>query len=239
MFIRAIAMMCAVLGLGATSIVFSDGFESQTGRWQISAPNCSGTGTATVDDTVAHTGSASLRISGGAGYCNHVFADDLTDMRAASPTWFVRFWINHTTPLPTGHVTFLAMNNAADNNTALRLGAQNGALMWNRQSDDATLPDESPAGVADSFVLPTNRWTCVEFGVDGSGDLDTWVNGTAVPGLTENGVAAPGITDQWLARGNWRPNLTDLGLGWESYADQTDTLWFDDVALGTSRIGCT
>ena len=242
MFLRAVAMVCAIV-LSPASVVFSDGFENQAGpapagRWQVTTPNCSGTGTATIDRTVAHSGSASLRDRRWGDYCNHVFADDSTDMRAASPTWFVRFWINHTTPLPTNHVTFLAMNDAAANNTDLRLGAQNGALMWNRQSDDATLPDESPAGVAQSVVLPTGRWTCVEFGVTGTGDIDTWVNGTAVPGLTENGVASPGVTDQWLNSGHWRPSLTDLKLGWESYAGETDTLFFDDVALGTSRIGC-
>jgi hypothetical protein len=151
----------------------------------------------------------------------------------------VRFWIRHTTPLPTGHVTFLAMNDGAAGNTDLRLGGQNGALMWNRQSDDATLPDQSPAGVAQSVPLPVNTWTCVEFSVSGAdGQIHTWVNGAAVPGLTEDGVPTPNIDDQWLGR-TWRPALTDLKLGWESYGGGgPDGLWFDDVALGTSRIGC-
>ncbi|WP_371688636.1 hypothetical protein [Micromonospora sp. KC207] len=42
---------------------------------------------------------------------------------------------------------------------------------------------------------------------------------------------------QWLKR-TWRPQLTDLRLGWESYGEGADTLWFDDVAVGASRIGC-
>jgi hypothetical protein len=32
--------------------------------------------------------------------------------------------------------------------------------------------------------------------------------------------------------------VNDLRLGWESYGGDADTLWFDDVALGTGRIGC-
>jgi len=224
--------------------VFCDGFEGQTGtapsgRWSIAAPDCSGTGTASVDSATAHTGSKSIQVDGGGGYCNHVFIDDTADMPAAGPDIFGRFWVNHTTALPTGHVTFLAMTDSANGGTSLRLGGQNGALMWNRQSDDATLPDQSPDGVAQSVQLPVNTWTCIEFEVnETNGDINTWVNGTSVPGLTEDGVPTSNIDDQWLAQSGWRPKLTDLRLGWESYASETDTLWFDDVALSSARIGC-
>ena len=52
-----------------------------------------------------------------------------------------------------------------------------------------------------------------------------------------DGVPTPDIDQQWLARA-WHPSVTDLRLGWESYAGDADTLWFDDVAVGSSRIGC-
>ena len=45
------------------------------------------------------------------------------------------------------------------------------------------------------------------------------------------------IDGQWYNR-TWRPQLTDLKLGWESYGEGADTLWYDDVAVGASRIGC-
>jgi len=162
-------------------------------------------------------------------------------MAAAAPTWYVRFWMKHTAPLPINHTTFLAMKDPAHNNTDLRLGAQNGALVWNRQSDDATLPDQSPAGVAQSITVPTGAWECVEFSVSGAnGQIHTWYNGTQVPGLTEDGVPTSDIDDQWLggSGSSWRPQLTDLKLGWENYSNGDDTLWFDDVVLSSSRIGC-
>jgi hypothetical protein len=53
-----------------------------------------------------------------------------------------------------------------------------------------------------------------------------------------NGTPTPDVDRQWLSRANWRPRLTDLCLGWESYGGARDTLWFDDVAVGSSRIGC-
>jgi hypothetical protein len=73
-----------------------------------------------------------------------------------------------------------------------------------------------------------------------TGQIETWYNGTLVPGLTEDGVPTADIDSQWLSGSgaNWRPNLTDLKLGWESYSDPTDSLYIDDVALGTARIGC-
>lgn len=234
-------------GCTAAGTVFCDGFEDQAGtvpagRWGVYSLDCAGSGTAAVDSTTAHSGVKSVKVDGVDGYCNHVFIRDAADMGLAGPVWDVRFWVMHTTPLPTGHVTFLAMNDANAGNTDLRFGGQNGALMWNRQSDDQTLPDQSPTGVAQSTALPTGTWNCVELQVNGSsGAITTWINGTQIAGLSENGTPVSNVSDQWLA-GNgatWRPSLTDLKLGWESYGGGgNDTLWFDDVALGTSRIGC-
>jgi Cellulose binding domain len=229
-------------GCGGAS--FCDGFESQaggvpSGAWSVSYPDCQGTGTATVDTAVAHSGAKSVRVNGATGYCNHVFVGTTSGVSGLGAVRFARFWVRHTTALPAQHVTFLAMRDAADGNRDLRMGGQNGALQWNRASDDATLPEQSPAGVALSLPLATNRWTCVEFMVDGAqGHLSTWVDGAQVAGLVADGTPTHDIDGQWSSRANWRPNLTDLRLGWESYGEGADTLWFDDVALGTSRIGC-
>ena len=35
-----------------------------------------------------------------------------------------------------------------------------------------------------------------------------------------------------------RDQVTDLKLGWEAYGGNGNTVWLDDVALHTSRIGC-
>ncbi|MGC4806897.1 cellulose-binding domain-containing protein [Micromonospora sp. DT233] len=230
-------------GGGCGTAVLCDGFEGQTGSvpsgdWSVVHPDCSGTGAAAVDTAVAHGGSRSIRIDGTAGYCNHVFVRANRDLSAAGTVRYGRLWVRHTTALPAAHVTFLAMSDSADGNRDLRMGGQNGALQWNRASDDATLPEQSPAGVALSVPLATGRWSCLEFMVDGAqGLLQTWVDGTAVTGLTVDGTPTHDVDGQWLNR-TWRPRLTDLRLGWESYGSGSDTLWFDDVAVGSSRIGC-
>ena len=225
--------------------IFCDNFENQTGttpsgNWQVSYPSCQGTGTATVDHTVAHSGTTSIRVDGHTGYCNHVFFGLQNPFASVGSDIYVRYFVRHTTPLPTGHVTMTAMRDANDGGNDLRMGGQNGALQWNRQSDDATLPAQSPVGVALSVPLPTNQWECVQFEVNQSqGSMRTWLNGTEVAGLHLDNVPTPDIDAQWLQnRPNWRPSLTDLRLGWESYSGGDDTLWFDDVAISSQPIGC-
>ncbi|WFF03780.1 cellulose-binding domain-containing protein [Micromonospora sp. WMMD964] len=228
---------------GCAGAVLCDGFENQTGStpsgdWAVVSPDCSGAGTATIDTATTHSGSRAVRINGAAGYCNHVFVRSTKNLGSVGSVRYGRIWMLHTTAQPAEHTTMVAMADSADGNKDLRLGGQNGALQWNRASDDATLPEQSPAGVAQSLPLPTNRWVCVEFMVDGSaGQLRTWVDGTAVTGLTADGAPTHDIDGQWYNR-TWRPQLTDLKLGWESYGGGADILWYDDVALGSSRIGC-
>jgi hypothetical protein len=222
---------------------FCEDFESQTGtqpsgRWSAGAPDCTGTGSASVDSSVAHTGSQSIRVNGGTGYCNHMFVGtELTDV-AVDSGLYVRFWMRHSTPLPTQHVTFLAMEDAAHNNSDLRMGGQNSAMQWNREYDDATLPAQSPVGVSLSVPLPTDEWVCVEYQIDPAGLLETWVNGESVEGLHLDGTPTQDVDQQWMNGGAWQPDLTDLRFGWESYGEGSDTLWYDDIAVGTTRVGC-
>jgi polysaccharide lyase-like protein/cellulose binding protein with CBM2 domain len=226
---------------GCPSGAFCDGFENQAGPapvgdWSLVFPNCQGSGTATVDSSTAHGGSRSVRVDGHAGYCNHVFLG--TSRGIAASGLYARFYVRHTTALPDAHVAFAAMKDTADGGKDLRMGGQNRALQWNRESDDATLPEQSPAGVAQSVPLPVNQWTCVEFGITGS-ELRTWVNGIEVPGLHADSTPTPDVDAQWLRRSGWRPAPADLRLGWESYGNGDDTLWFDDVVVAASRTGCS
>jgi len=151
---------------------------------------------------------------------------------------YVRYWVRHTTALPASHITMVTMTDANDGNRDLRFGGQNRALQWNRASDDATLPEQSPDGVALSRPLPTDAWTCVEFKVDQSnGTMETWLNGTSVPGLLQDGVGTHNIDGQWLNK-TYRPKLLDLKLGWESYGEGSDTLYYDDVKVSNTRNNC-
>jgi hypothetical protein len=235
---RASPLRCGELPL-------CDDFESamagglpDPARWARATPNCSGTGRVTIDDTRSHSGAKSVRVDGAGGYCNHVF---IASQAAASigPAVYGRFFVLISDALGDGHVTFLAMRDAADGNRDLRMGGQSQILMWNRESDDATLPALSPAGIALSTRITAGRWTCIEFRIDPAGSaLQTWVDGVAVGGLAIDTTPTPEVDEPWDRRSNWHPQLTDFRLGWESYAGQSDTLWFDDVALSPQPIGC-
>ncbi|MGW2765316.1 cellulose-binding domain-containing protein [Streptomyces sp. NPDC001275] len=226
------------------SAVVCSGFEDQTGTtpsgaWQFAAPDCQGTGTAAVDTSVAHSGGRSLRIDGRAGYCNHAFVASTANLSSVGPVMYVRMWVRHTTALPAAaHVTFVSLPDSSQGGRALRVGGQNGALQWNRETDDATLPAQSPAGVAQSRPLPTGSWQCLRFAIDTTAPkLDTWLGDERIPGLHADGVPTQDIDQQWLAR-TTPPRPTTLRLGWESYGTGDDTLWFDDVAVTSSPIGC-
>ncbi|MFD7921380.1 cellulose-binding protein [Streptomyces sp. NPDC059740] len=252
----ALLLACGAVGQGTTAVASSSpadagcqaaavctDFEDQSGStpggaWQTVAPDCQGTGTATVDTAVAHSGTRSIRVDGGTGYCNHVFVATTADLSSVGPVVYGRLWVRHTTPLPASHVTMVAMPDASQGGRALRVGGQNGALQWNRESDDATLPEQSPAGVALSTPLPTDRWACLRFEVDTTRQsMATWLDDAEVPGLHVDGTPTQDVDGQWLRSGT-APRPTGLRLGWESYGSGADTVWYDDVALGSSPQSC-
>ncbi|GGP53089.1 cellulose-binding domain-containing protein [Saccharothrix coeruleofusca] len=226
------------LPVDCTTATVCDDFEAHSGStpgapWTVGAANCTGTGRVSVDSSVAHSGSKSVRVDGKAGYCNHIFFG----APLSGSVVHGRFYVRHTTALPAAHVTFLAMKDTSDNNRDLRMGGQGTKLQWNRESDDATLPEQSPQGLAQSPPLPTGEWNCVRFSLD-NGKLTTYLGQQEIAGLKVDGVPTPDIDRQWLNRQGWRPTVTDIRLGWESYGDGSDTLWYDDVAFGPSPIAC-
>lgn len=119
----------------------------------------------------------------------------------------------------------------------LRIGGQSKILMYNRESDDATLPDLSPNGIAASTALPTGTWQCFEYHLGTDGTVETWLNSNAIAGLTSK----PGVTNanaaQWQ-RSSIIPKITGVYFGWESYGGDVNTFWYDDIVVSSSRVGC-
>jgi hypothetical protein len=231
-------------GAGCAGAYLCDDFEHDAAGqapgapFAVETPSCSGAGVAAVDATQAHSGARSVRVAGAGGYCDHVFFGAALPSSATGTVWG-RFYVRFDAALGAGHVTFLAMHDASVDKD-LRMGGQDQVLMWNRESDDATLPAMSPAGTAQSLAPAVATWTCVEFAVDQvARTLRTWVDGAPVAGLVDDGVPTADVDAQWLQGAAWTPRLVDVRFGWESYAGQADTLWFDDVAVGPARIGCS
>ena len=208
-------------------------------KWTVGAPDLTGTGALAIDDGQHHSGARSVKVTGQGGYSNHIFFESTGVIGTLGSVVWGRFYLRLSDALGDGHVTFLSMADGAAGGKHLRMGGQAKFLMWNRESDDATLPALSPMGIAASEPLPTGRWLCVELMIDEHvGAMQTWIDGAEVAGLHLDATPTPDVDEQWLRQPNWRPSLTSFALGWESYAGQAMTLWFDDVALDAARVGC-
>jgi hypothetical protein len=127
------------------------------------------------------------------------------------------------------------MTDTTQSGKHLRIGGQDAILMYNRESDDATLPDLSPQGVATSEALPTGDWECFEYHLGTDGTIETWLNSDAIAGLTTtNNPNDSGWTDK-----SYVPEITGVYFGWESYGGDVNTFWYDDVAIASTRVGCS
>jgi hypothetical protein len=230
---------CAALPLCDDFEGAAAGGSPDPSRWTVGAPDLTGTGALAIDESQHHSGARSVKVTGQGGYSNHIFFSNASVIGTLGAVVWGRFYVRLTDPLGDGHVTFLSMADAAAGGKHVRMGGQAKILMWNRESDDATLPALSPTGIAASLALPTGRWLCVELMIDQrAGLMQTWVDGAEIAGLHLDAVSTPDIDEQWLRQPDWRPMLTSFALGWESYAGQAMTLWFDDVALDAQRVGC-
>jgi hypothetical protein len=95
-------------------------------------------------------------------------------------------------------------------------------------------------------TVPIKRWTCLEWLFDGTAPaavgMRFWLDGRALGSLTvESGRAEECVHQDAASYVLPSPDFAArLDLGWESYsADAAPrTLWIDDVALGTERVGC-
>ena len=118
----------------------------------------------------------------------------------------------------------------------LRIGGQSSILMYNRESDDATLPDLSPQGIESSKALPAGSWQCFEYHLGTDGSIETWLNDEAVTGLTTDSNNPN--AGQWT-RSSVVPKISGVYFGWESYGGDTNTFWYDDIAISSTRVGCS
>lgn len=188
-----------------------------------------------VDASQHHSGAQSLKVAGTASYCDYAMVGNSAAFKALGNIVYGRYYVRFETALPAGHTAFMIFPDTGIK--SLRVGGQNSALQWNRQSDDATLPSQSPAGIALSKVPPVATWMCLEFMVDqAKGLISTWVDGTLIQGLVADATPTADVDMAWGSA--YKPMLTGVNIGWQNYGAGAMNLWFDDFALSTSRINC-
>ncbi|KAI1081646.1 hypothetical protein F5B20DRAFT_50586 [Whalleya microplaca] len=229
-----VALALLPFSLAQVSEGFEDGWDETA--WPIYAPDCNQGGAVSLDTSVAHSGSNSIRVDGAGGFCGHIF---FGTTEVPSGDVYVRTYLQASKALTDSHVSFITMPDAAQGaNKHLRIGGQSSILMYNHESDDATLPDLSPQGIAASTALPAGDWQCFEYHLGSDGTVETWLNDEAIEGLTVQAGVSNDNAAQWTS-GSIVPEITGVYFGWESYGGDTNTFWYDDIVISDSRVGCT
>lgn len=92
-------------------------------------------------------------------------------------------------------------------------------------------------------VMPTKAWTCLEWRFNVATDeMQFWLNGTEVEDLHVVGTGNDGsgcVESSWSKLWPAPRQFEVLRLGLEKYQDDGPlNLWIDDVAVGSTRLGC-
>ena len=244
--------------------IYCDDFESYPvgqapgGNW---TPVTSG-GTVAVDTTQAHSGSKAIKVVADAGSATKTAFIQLASTTATTifPAPGNMFYgrmmfLLDSAPAASVHWTFVAASGLVPGQSyhaIYRYGGQlpvtqgttfvGSQMMANYETPDSYSgngPSSDCWFHSSQVVVPVGRWSCLEWQFDGPNNtMRLWLDGAAVPSLTVTGVGQ-GCVNQpadypWTA-----PSFDRLDLGWESYqADDARTLYVDDVAVSTSKIGC-
>jgi hypothetical protein len=213
-----------------TGLLFCDDFEKA--GMTLAAPwttQFNGSGTVTVDGTTpAHSGTKSVHVYGNGFQTLFVFHQTST-LPAPSGRFYFRAYMRLGAAMTAGHNTFIVGDLAASpgGGNALRIGEQNAMLMYTVMGDahgalsNQNYYNDGKPGV----VFPPGSWSCLEVLLDhGAPEIDVWVDGTEVPDLHHTDFAVDAYDS--------------LRFGFESYAGPASDVWYDDIAIGTARIGC-
>jgi hypothetical protein len=197
--------------------------------------------TITVDTSQHHSGTKAIKVvSGGSDAWGPLFTNT-SAFSTLTTAVYGRFWVYPNAALPSSHQAFmtLALSAAAAMPSAQIKGIEAtcqapnapGLLTWNY--NDSLLPDVYNFK---SVTLPAQMWSCFEFHTDAaSGNIEAWLNGAHLDTMSIPNDAGA----KWTGSAPATPlKIYGLGLGWMAFNGVPMTLWFDDVALGDSRIGC-
>ncbi len=175
----------------------------------------------TLDTTTAHRGQSALKVIG----------TDFSQMLgvAVPSAFWGRVYLRSDTDIQQGHNTYLAAGTGTgdpNNGTYIRIGEHQCQLELNRSTDDKELLSNGGTYACQGGVqLLKDTWYCLEFSYDGPGqEIRVFVDGAEVDALHSTDW---GVFDYKIFK-----------LGFEKYHGQNKTLWYDDLALGTSRLDC-
>jgi hypothetical protein len=124
---------------------------------------------------------------------------------------------------------FIGLGTDQNSETRLRIQGRSFATINTVGPGDAVRPNEANSGnCANCVTLTPNRWFCAEFSID---------NATQAATLWIDGVEAASIVN---GQGGWpvQPAAPKLFLGSMGVQGGQAGVFIDDVAVGSTRIGC-
>ncbi len=215
---------------GASAVpAISDSFEGATldgARWTVlgaeghQAPLPT---TAVLDGTRAHGGKQSLHVH-----------DGFIQTRPPAPAFYGRAFVWFDADPGVGHwMSWVAVGPRATQDTEVRYGGHYDILEANYfGNDDEVISDPKGycAPTCDNGVaMPLRRWACVEvyFGQD---EIRFWLDGNELTTLH--------VTSWRNQAPPWSPVYDRVRLGFHDFQGAPVDVWYDDVALDTTRIGC-
>jgi hypothetical protein len=214
-----------------SGLTFCETFEEQASGPALAqppwTPSINGDGQVTIDDSVAHSGQRSLKVHGSGFSTFLVLSGEL--LPSSSGRLHVRSYVRIAEPMSGGHNTFLVADTQAapGAGNAFRLGEMNAMLMYTVMGDThgALANDNFYTDQLPGAALTPMAWGCLEVALDHQKpEIQVWLDGVEIPDLHHT---------------DWALDAYDaLRFGFEKYAGPVRDIWYDDIALGTARLGC-
>jgi hypothetical protein len=224
----------------APGLLFCDDFEARPLGSTFSAPWTTTlvggtTSTITIDDSVpAHSGTHSVRTHPtDEGYQTLLVFHDPNVLPVNSGRFYVRAEVRFDTAMSAQHNTFLmaTLFSAPDSGTTARVGEDNQMLIMTVGGDAHGYNSNFDKSLPNGIAFQPRQWECLELMFDAPNmSFDVWVDGQEVLGLSAGVHAMPPP----LAHDNY----DTLRIGFEKYAGPVTDIWWDDIAIGTTQIGC-
>jgi hypothetical protein len=190
-----------------------------------------GNGTIQIDGSQAHGGTKSMHVNGTNQFHTMAMVRGAPLFPLPAGVLYGRAWLRLAAAPPSGHVTWIEAGSATNDQAETRIGYNLGMLDINRWPGDTEQR-------APSATLQGGMWYCIEFMFDSMADeARIWLGGTEISDLHVTNWVAPNPQNgnNQTPIPNWAPDYQAVRFGWELNGG---SVWFDDIALGYSRINC-
>lgn len=222
---------------GTPDAVVSDDFESvaagsppDAATWQLRLPS-GGTSSIEVSAEQFHGGAQSVKVVGTGG-STLFFTENVFPL--PSGVLHFRVWARFTSADWENHNAFVAAS-PGEESQEVRFGGQHGAYHSNIAADgDVLSPDPYESPACERCVAPVaDEWLCLRGKLDfTNNNAELYVNDT---------LAVDSATDGWGASGrtaSFPLNPSMIGFGWAIYGATSNTVYYDDLAIGYEPIAC-